>query len=249
MGTTLLIDCGVGMRRLSPALAALGLGIADIDAVVISHEHGDHIRELPRFVAAGTPVISTRGTALASRVSPHERLECLSSRPIRFNGIEVVAIPVTHDAAEPCGFHVRTHAGSVTALTDLGAVSGAAAEAIAESQLVVLEANHDEAMLRRGPYPRHLQRRILSDTGHLSNADCGELLATALHGSRHLPTVWLAHLSETNNRPHLAKQTVVRRLAACGIALNIQALPRRSASETWRPGSARQGVAQLTLDL
>lgn len=247
--TTLLIDCGVGVRRLSPALGALGLGLADIDAVVISHEHGDHIRELPRFITAGKPVISTWGTALASRVSPHERLECLSSRPIQFDGIEIVAIPVTHDAAEPCGFLVRTHAGAVTVLTDLGTATGAAAEAIAESQLVVLEANHDEAMLRRGPYPPHLQRRILSDAGHLSNIDCGELLATALRGSRHLPTVWLAHLSETNNRPHLARQTVARRLAACGMALDIQALPRRSASETWRPGSARQGVAQLTLDL
>jgi phosphoribosyl 1,2-cyclic phosphodiesterase len=96
----------------------------------------------------------------------------------------------------------------VTILTDLGRPSPAAIEAIAESDLVVLEANHDEALLRRGPYPVHLQRRILSDTGHLSNTDCAELLASALRGPRRLPSVWLAHLSQTNNRPQLARQTV-----------------------------------------
>ena len=76
--------------------------------------------------------------------------------------VEIVAIPVCHDAADPCGFLIRTAEGSVTVLTDLGCPSSAATEAIAESRLVVLEANHDEAMLRRGPYPQRLQRRILS---------------------------------------------------------------------------------------
>ncbi len=246
---TILIDCGVGVRRLSASLGALGLGLAEIDAVVVSHEHGDHVRELPRFVATGKPVISTRGTSLAARVPAQAWAECVATRPIRFKNLEIVAIPVTHDAAEPCGFLVRTSAGSVTVLTDLGSTSGAAAEAIGESHLVVVEANHDETMLRRGPYPLHLQRRILSKAGHLSNTDCGELLATALRGSRNLPTVWLAHLSETNNRPHVARQSVARRLAQSGVVLDIQALPRRSSSETWRPGTARQGVAQLTLDL
>ena len=248
-GTTLLVDCGVGARRLTPALGALGLGPADVDAVLISHEHGDHARELPQFVAAGKPVFSTRGTSNAVQLPPRARLECLPTRPLGFNDIEVAAIPVTHDAAEPCGFLVRTKAGAVTVLTDLGGPSATAAEAIAESLLVVVEANHDEAMLRRGPYPQYLQRRILSDSGHLSNAACAELLVNGLRGSRRLATIWLAHLSETNNRPHLARQTVARRLAQVGLALDIHALPRRSTSDTWTPGTARQGAAQLTLDL
>lgn len=246
---TLLVDCGVGVRRLTPALQALGLEIPDVDAVLISHEHGDHIRELPRFVAAGKPVISTRGTSLASRIPSGPWTASPPARPIAIGDIEIIPLPVSHDAAEPCGFLIGAASGTVTVLTDLGSSSGAAAEAIAESHLVVIEANHDEAMLRRGPYPLHLQRRILASTGHLSNTDCGDLLATALRNSRSLPTVWLAHLSETNNRPHLARQTVARRLAACGLALDIQTLPRRGVSETWRPGPARQGVAQLALDL
>lgn len=125
----------------------------------------------------------------------------------------------------------------------------AAAEAVQESRLVILESNHDVPMLRRGPYPVHLQRRILSDLGHLSNESCGELLASALRGSSVLPTVWLAHLSETNNRPALAKRTVQQRLNQEGIHLDVRPLPRREASETWRPHTARGGAAQLTLEL
>ena len=134
-------------------------------------------------------------------------------------------------------------------VTDLGCPSPAAAEAIAESRLVVLEANHDEAMLRRGPYPEHLRRRILSESGHLSNAGCADLLARAIQASTQPPTVWLAHLSETNNRPHLAKQTVQRRLAQVGMRLDLQTLPRREIHETWSPGTAKPGVAQLSFDL
>jgi hypothetical protein len=115
--------------------------------------------------------------------------------------------------------------------------------------LVVLEANHDEATLRRGPYPARLQRRILSDSGHLSNTGCAELLGSALRGSSRTPSVWLAHLSETNNRPQLAKQTVQRRLAQAGLRLDLQTLPRQEINETWRPDTAKAGTVQLAFDL
>ena len=248
-GAILLVDCGIGVRRLQRALAAVGLTVADIDAVLISHEHSDHIQELPRFVQQDTAVLSTRGSARAANVPTRLWEETRDQHPVRLADVEVVAIPVCHDAAEPCGFLIRSAAGSVTVVTDLGCSSPAAVEAIAESRLVVLEANHDEAMLRRGPYPERLQRRILSDSGHLSNAGCAELLARAIRGSTRPPTVWLAHLSETNNRPHLAKQTVQRRLAQVGMRLDLHALPRREINETWSPDTAKPGVAQLSFDL
>jgi phosphoribosyl 1,2-cyclic phosphodiesterase len=248
-GVILLVDCGVGVRRLSRALDSFGLAISDIDAVLMSHEHSDHIRELPRFVAQLKPVLSSRGTARATSLPARLWHETRPERPIQIADVEVIAIPVEHDAAEPCGFLIRTAGGSITVLTDLGCPSPCAVEAITESRLVVLEANHDEAMLRRGPYPAHLQRRILSDKGHLSNAGCAELLARALQGSSRAPTVWLAHLSETNNRPHLAKQAVARRLSQVGVHLDLHALPRRETNGTWRPHTARRGVAQLSLDL
>ena len=248
-GAVLLVDCGVGVRRLLRALGAVGLTMADVDALLISHEHSDHIRELPRFVMQRTSVLSTRGSAHAAKVPTQLWQETRPELPVRLGDVEVVAIPVCHDAADPCGFLIRSSAGSVTVVTDLGCSSSAAVEAIAESRLVVLEANHDEAMLRRGPYPQHLQRRILSDSGHLSNAGCADLLARAIRGSSQPPTVWLAHLSETNNRPHLAKQTVQRRLAQVGLRLDLHALPRREINETWSPHTARPGVAQLSFDL
>ena len=248
-GAVLLVDCGVGIRTLLRALSSVGLTMADVDALLISHEHSDHIRELPRFVMQGTAVLSTRGSARAANVPTQFWEETRAERPVRIADVEVVAIPVCHDAADPCGFLIRSGAGSVTVVTDLGCPCSAAAEAISESRLVVLEANHDEAMLRRGPYPERLQRRILSDSGHLSNAGCGDLLAHAIRGSTQPPTVWLAHLSETNNRPHLAKQTVQRRLTQVGLRLDLHALPRREINETWSPETAKPGVAQLSFDL
>jgi phosphoribosyl 1,2-cyclic phosphodiesterase len=245
----LLVDCGVGVRRLQRALAAAGLTMADIDAVLISHEHSDHIQELPRFIQQQAAVLSTRGSARAANVPARVWQETRGQHPVRLANVEIVAIPVCHDAADPCGFLIRTPAGSVTVVTDLGCPSPAAVEAIAESRLVVLEANHDEAMLRRGPYPERLQRRILSDSGHLSNAGCAELLVQAIRRTTEPPTVWLAHLSETNNRPHLAKQTVQRRLSQAGLRLDLHALPRREINETWSPETAKPGIAQLSLDL
>lgn len=246
-GTAVLIDCGVGARRMGSGLAARGIAMSDVDAILVSHEHSDHIRELWRYTASGTPVLSTRGTALAAGVPLSRWTELSSTRPTALAEFDVVTIPVSHDAADPCGFLIRTPQGSVTVITDCGAPSAAAAEAIAESALVVLEANHDEAMLRRGPYPAHLQRRILSDSGHLSNAACAGQLLSALLNSRRLPTVWLAHLSETNNRPALARKTVQQELARAGIHLDVHALPRREVSTTWSAAEARSGVAQLPL--
>jgi phosphoribosyl 1,2-cyclic phosphodiesterase len=247
--TSLLIDCGVGVRRLAPALRQHGLSLSDLDALLLSHEHSDHVRELDRFAPAGTPVYATRGTAAAVGLPAARWTATAPLRPLAIGELEIVALPVRHDAAEPCGFLVRTPAGAVTVITDLGAPSPEAAEAIRESRLVVLEANHDETMVRNGPYPVYLQRRILSDSGHLSNRACGEMLAAALRGSAMLPAIWLAHLSASNNRPSLAKQTVERRLALAGLRLAVTPLPRRESGPTWTPAAPHRAVSQLTLDL
>ena len=110
-GAVLLVDCGVGVRRLQRALAAVGLTMADIDAVLISHEHSDHIQELPRFVQQRTAVLSTRGSARAANVPTRLWEETARAHPVRLADVEVVAIPVCHDAAEPCGFLIRSGSG------------------------------------------------------------------------------------------------------------------------------------------
>ena len=246
---TVLVDCGVGVRKMTNALAASGKRLQDIDAVLLSHEHVDHNRETSRLQRAGATIITTKGTAAASHLDDELHLLLACERSVTFRGLEITGIRVAHDAAEPCGFLIRSSATSICVFTDLGSVSGAVGEAIAASDLVVLEANHDEQMLRRGPYPVHGQRRILADTGHLSYTTSAVLLAHALRTSRLSPTIWLAHLSETNNKPRLAVTTVTKRLAQSGLRLEVDALPRRETGPTWRSDAPHPAQRQLTLDL
>lgn len=246
--TLFLVDCGVGIRRMAPALRTLGVDIGSIDALLLSHEHSDHVKELPRFVSLRTPTICTRGTALAAGLPLSHWEECAPQRTVRIGDAEIRALPISHDAAEPCAFFIQTPDGAVTVATDIGTYSGVVAEAIADSRLVMIEANHDEEMVRRSSYPRHLQRRILSETGHLSNRDCAALLAGALKAGASLPTIWLAHLSESNNRPALARKTVMTALAASGFRIEVAPLPRRDVGPHWTSASPSTGAAQLSLD-
>jgi phosphoribosyl 1,2-cyclic phosphodiesterase len=247
--TKLLVDCGVGVGPLTRGLTALGLRLEEIDAVLLTHEHVDHVRELPRVARHGIAIVSTRGTAIAAGVGSSRWFEIRPEKPEPLADFEITAISVSHDAAQPCGYFLRCEQTALTVLTDLGCASGAASAAIRESDLVVLEANHDETMLRNGPYPTHLKKRIASDGGHLSNHSSGELLATALADTSHLPTIWLAHLSETNNRPQLAQRTVRSRLLKSGLTLPVETLPRRALSATWNPERTAPRIAQLTLGL
>lgn len=246
---TVLVDCGIGVRKLTGALGASGKRLQDIDAVLVTHEHVDHNREIGRLQRAGAVIISTEGTAASSGVDRERHLSLECGRSVSLRGLDIMGVQVAHDAAEPCGFLIRAGNATICVFTDLGSVSGAIGEAVSEANLIVLEANHDEQMLRRGPYPVHLQRRILADTGHLSNATTADLLATALRTSRHSPTIWLAHLSDTNNRPRLAVTTVTKRLAQAGLHLEVDALPRREAGPTWHSNAPSKAQRQLTLDL
>src|SRR5579884_2606548 len=222
----LLVDCGVGPRALAAGLSERGQRLPDIQAVLLTHEHADHVRALPSIYQARLPVVCTTGTARAARVPPPSWEAIRLGVPVRVGSHEVVALGVSHDAAEPCGFLIRTGAVSVLVVTDLGCADGALRDPIAEADLIVLEANHDEELLRRGPYPADLKRRVLSPVGHLSNAACGALLAAALARAPGPRTIWLAHLSQTNNRPELARATVQRQLAAAGLAHAALPLPR-----------------------
>lgn len=246
---TLLVDCGVGVRKLTAALAQSGQRLSDVDAVLLSHEHVDHNREAGRLQRAGATIISTPGALHASQLTGGEHAALTPNRTVSVQDVEVTCIAVRHDAAEPCGFLIQAAGVTICAFTDLGSETGGIAEAVAASNLVVMEANHDEQMLRRGPYPAHLQRRILADTGHLANATSGELLAGALRQARQSPTIWLAHLSETNNRPRTAVTTVNQHLARAGLKLPVEALPRREAGPTWRSDEAPLSQRQMTLDL
>lgn len=236
-GAALLVDCGIGNRHLAAGLAASGRTLASLCAVLVTHEHGDHVRSLPDLARAGITTVATARTlrAVASDVGEVERVH--PGRALSASGFEITALPVSHDAAEPCGYSIAAGGFRVTVLTDLGTPDPALGEAIEASDLVVLEANHDEMLLRAGPYPAHLKRRVLSETGHLSNADCAGLLTGALGQSSRRPAVWLAHLSRTNNRPDLAERAVRDMLARAGLVVPVVALASSGHRQVWRARS------------
>ena len=222
-GTRLLVDVGIGLRRLKACLTALGLSLDALDGVLLTHEHRDHVaglwallREVP------LPVYSRPGTIAA--LPQRELLPSACLHPFRgdmtLGAVQVAPFPLSHDAAEPVGYRVRG-SRTCTVATDLGFVTGAVQDAIEGTDALVLEANHDPATLRQGRYPWPLKQRILSNRGHLSNLDAAWTLARM---KKRPAQVFLAHLSEENNRPALAKETVQDILRRQGVELSGMAI-------------------------
>ncbi|MBA3276175.1 MAG: MBL fold metallo-hydrolase [Chloroflexia bacterium] len=258
-GTSLLLDCGVGIRTVTRALRERDLRLDQLDAVLVTHEHSDHIRSLSYVTGKDIPIVSTAGTRRRANIPPPQWEQISPGRPLTFGSVTVWAITVSHDAAEPCGFLVEAAGTRASVFTDLGTWHERLADPIRASDLIVLESNHDHDMLWRGPYPAHLKRRVASPVGHLSNADCASSLATALRDTRNRPDIWLAHLSETNNDPMVAQRETVQALRAESLALNVTPLPRQSPgpvwmsavsrnAPAWRPAPVLSDPTQLALD-
>lgn len=228
-----LVDCGLGVREIGAVLRGHGVRVASLDAILLTHEHSDHIRGLERALRHDLPVIATQGTARAARIPAALHVPITAQAPVEIGALQCWALTVRHDAAEPCGYFIETPAGNVTVLTDLGCWRDHLTEALRASDLVVVEANHDLQMLRDGPYPAYLKRRVASDSGHLSNADCALALIGAFRDGRELPDVWLAHLSATNNIPALATEAITTALNRCDLDPTVTALPRRDPGPVW----------------
>ncbi|MDQ3410997.1 MAG: MBL fold metallo-hydrolase [Chloroflexota bacterium] len=242
----IMVDCGVNPRALGQGLRAMGRRLTDLSAVLLTHEHTDHVRSLSHVVANNVPIVATRGTARATMLPLAAWKPIRNLAPVTIDGIEVTSLSVSHDAAEPCGYHLRHQGSAVTILTDLGVGHESLHSYLAGSDLIVLEANHDVAMLQGGPYPAHLKRRVSSRQGHLSNADCGATLTDALPRDGRARTIWLAHLSTTNNRPGLAEAAVSTALQAAGLVLPVLALPRYDHHVAWSSvGCSTPPAAQL----
>lgn len=207
--TRLLVDCGFAVRELEARAARIGFDPASLDAILVTHEHSDHIGGVARLARAfDITVMLTPGTASARSDWDGCRLQLLSPHEgFTFGQIEVQPFPVPHDAREPCQF-AFAHAGKrLGIVSDLGRVTPHVARSLDACDALLLEYNHDVEMLARGPYPESLKRRVGGDWGHLSNAQAAGLLRD-IDRSR-LQALVLTHLSEKNNTPALA------RAAAC----------------------------------
>ena len=240
--TALLVDCGVGIRNLRMGMAGHGLAVSDLDAILVTHEHSDHIRTLPRVTRDDLPLVATRGTVHAARL-PEATTEIIDpNAPVAIAGAEVRALAVRHDALDPCGFHIEIGGARITVLTDLGRWEDHLVEAVAGSDLVLLEANYNDRMLRHGPYPAYLKRRVASGVGHLANDACGQAMAPIAKRTGDTTTWWLSHLSETNNNPGQAEADVRAELHRADVDADITALPRRSAGPVWVFDPARRAA-------
>ena len=236
-----LFDAGVAARTCASSLAGL-LGGRELDAIIVSHEHIDHVRALPTLLRKRTtPLISTHGTRQGVAVDADwTRAVCGGSFSI--GDVDVQFVSVAHDAQEPCGFVIEAAGQRIALFTDLGHVGLEALDALPGCDIVVLEANYDRSMLQSGPYPARLKRRIQGPTGHLSNDDSASALVATLDARTR--AIWLAHLSHTNNTPAAAAHTVTEALRLHGLATPVQALPRFAVADltAFKP-------EQLTLEL
>jgi phosphoribosyl 1,2-cyclic phosphodiesterase len=223
-GTRVLIDAGLSARETEARLATLGRRLDQIQAIVLSHEHDDHARGVEAIAGAqGIPVIATAGTAraLRRRIGRAARfIEVRRGGGVRFGDLEVETFPTAHDAAEPVGFRLSSGAATLGHATDLGMVDAPVLDRLAGLQALVLESNHDVDMVKNGPYPRRLKKRILGPYGHLSNDALGEFLRAArIEGLRLL---YLAHLSRQNNRPEIARATASLALSERGARARLK---------------------------
>jgi len=217
-----------------------------LDAVVISHEHSDHVRALDSVRRRRLPVMTTGGTARMLKLDDGDYRRLTPGRPNVIGDVVLTAHATSHDATEPFGVTIIAPGGVVSILTDMGCANDAVVSACGTSDLLVIEANHDVDMLRLGPYPVHLKRRVGGDLGHLSNRQTGEILSDALtRPTRGPETIWLAHLSAANNRPAVALETV-RHIAGERLrGRTLYVLPRLCAGPIWTP--TRTTATQLDL--
>jgi phosphoribosyl 1,2-cyclic phosphodiesterase len=245
--TSVLIDCGVSPRAIEKPLASRNLRLSELDAILLTHEHDDHVRGLGTASSLGLPLFATQGTSTALGLKSRLRRAISFDEPMQIGTLTIQAIQTSHDASEPCGYSITDGASRMTLLTDLGETDDSCGELIEQSHLIVIEANHDVQMLRSGPYPEHLKRRVLSARGHLSNDACGTFLARCFGRSTPTRTIWLAHLSATNNRPALAVRSVESVLAQSKTGHKVAALPRREIGPVWQPSLVTSSFMQLGL--
>lgn len=231
----LLVDCGVGPRTIAAGLKTLGLTWDMLDLVMISHEHVDHIKALPAVLRLGIPILCTDGTARASGIGSEQFTSVDHASVFRLQDAAITSIPTSHDAADPCGYRIELESTCICVLTDTGELRSHFVDQLSGADLIVLESNHDETMLRKGPYPIYLKRRVASAKGHLSNSNAGELLREVIGKAQTPPEIWLGHLSETNNRPKIALDTVRDVVGSMSRDIEIAVMTRRSEMQLWEP--------------
>lgn len=212
--TNLLIDAGISGKRIEEGLKGIDVSMQQLDGILVTHEHIDHIKSLGMLSRKyAIPIYATQGTiegikATASIGEIDEELLNVvrADQSFYIKDMKVYPVKISHDAKEPTGYRVWAEEKSAAVITDLGIYNDYIIDCLKGTDVLLCEANHDIRMLQVGPYPYYLKQRILSDHGHLSNENCGRMISRLLHDG--IKEILLGHLSKENNLPELAYETV-----------------------------------------
>lgn len=246
-----LIDAGFGPRVLQKRMRAVGIAPESVEGCIVTHEHSDHSRGAVRAARRWKwQVYATPGTLAHSRLGSHGAVAFAPGATLTFSELSVATFATPHDAAEPVGVvATATRTGARAAIcTDVGYASRNLRRGVADVDILVLEANHDETMLANGPYPPWLQARIASRAGHLSNRECASLVRDSV--TRQLRQIVLAHLSEHNNTPTMAYDTLRAAIKGTGYrGALIPAMQDSVSGPFVATGGAGRAQDQLSLGL
>lgn len=224
----LLVDVGVGVRFLKKRFAEYGVSVSQIHHVLITHDHADHIKSVGSFANDyHVPIYATEAVhhgiflnkCVRNKISSADKKIIEKDKTYQLGDFTVTPFHVPHDSSDCVGFRIVYHDTVVCIMTDAGYITEQMKQLIGEADFLVIEADYDVEMLMEGPYPPNLKDRILGETGHLSNRDCGE--AIAQYATPRLKHVCLCHLSDKNNHPTLARYTVEQILRQHGIIAGL----------------------------
>lgn len=213
--TGIIIDVGISHRKLKKYFGDYGLSMAEIKAILVSHSHTDHVRAVGAFsTTLGIPVYTSqqvhegmeRNFLMAKKVLRQYKQTVQHDTPFNIDDVQITAFPVPHDSNGNNGYLIRWAEGSLCFLTDVGAVTPEIINYVSQAEHLIVEANYDDTMLENGPYSEFLKRRIRSGSGHLCNTLTAQLITQ--YASPNIKNIWLCHLSQENNTPQVAVETI-----------------------------------------
>lgn len=220
----ILIDAGLAGKHIEKALKDINENPSEIDGIFVTHEHIDHVKGVGVLSRKyNIPIYANENTWDAmshsiGKIKEHN-IKILHGEHTNIKELDVINFPISHDAIDPRGYVICSGNKKACVATDLGHFSQEVKSSIKDCDIILIESNHDVEMLKFGPYPYNLKRRILSNKGHLSNDDCGRAIVDIMDERKKI--VFLGHLSRTNNYPELAYQTVLNILNDNGVKQGI----------------------------
>lgn len=218
----LLIDAGLSGKEVNKRLKKINSGVDEIDAILLTHEHGDHIQGAGVISRrCNVPIYASQGTWQGAKdklgkITPANK-NTINKEDLILGDLKITPFSISHDAKQPFGYSIYHQDCKLAIATDTGELTTEVKEAIQGAEFVVLESNHDLEMLKIGPYPWSLKKRVMSDEGHLSNDDAGAAVVDLVKNST--KKILLAHLSQDNNIPELAYLTIKNMLADAGMEI------------------------------